>query len=443
MKLDLWKIYVVATTEFGSAIRTKSFIVSLLLLPVIMGASILLQVFVASRVDTKPRKFVVIDQSNALYSAIAQAAEAHNAKLPDDRGKNARPRMEPEPAAARADVSSQALDLSDRIHRGELDAYVEIPAGIIEAAAEDAKVSALEYHSNNPNDDTIRNWLTEVVNGAVRARRFRSAGLDQALSERLSRPVLVENLGLVERSTEGGSTTGVKSAEKVDMIRTAAVPAGLMFIMFFVIMTSAPQLLNSVIEEKMSRISEVLLGSVTPFELMMGKLLGNVCIAMLLAALYVGGGLAVLSYYGYANVISPGLMAALVLFLFLAILLYGSLYTAVGAACSELKDAQSLMMPVLLLSMLPVFVWTAVLKNPASPLSVGMSLFPPASPFLMLMRQALLPAPPAWQVVLSVILTTLTATVIVWAAGKIFRTGLLMQGKPPSFVELARWVTAK
>lgn len=265
----------------------------------------------------------------------------------------------------------------------------------------------------------------------------------EAGAERLSQPVQVENLELVERTSESESGSAVKSAEKVDMVRTAGVPAALMFIMFFVIMTSAPQLLNSVIEEKMSRISEVLLGSVTPFELMMGKLLGNAGIAMVLAALYVGGGFAVAAYYGYANVMSPGLIAALVLFLFLAILLYGSLYTAVGAACSELEDAQSLMMPVMLLSMLPIFVWTAVLKNPASPLSVGMSLLPPASPFLMLMRLALRPAPPAWQVVLSVVLTTLTAMAIVWAAGKIFRTGLLMQGKPPSFVELARWVMAK
>ena len=216
-----------------------------------------------------------------------------------------------------------------------------------------------------------------------------------------------------------------------------------MFVMFFVIMTSAPQLLNSVIEEKMSRISEVLLGSLTPFELMMGKLLGNTGIAMLLAALYIGGGFAVAAYHGYANAVSPGLIVALVFFLILAILLYGSLYTAVGSACNELKDAQSLMMPVMLLSMFPIFVWTAVLKNPASPLSVGMSLFPPASPFLMLMRLALKPAPPAWQVGLAVVLTTLTAMATVWAAGKIFRTGLLMQGKAPSFAELARWVMAK
>ena len=122
----------------------------------------------------------------------------------------------------------------------------------------------------------------------------------------------------------------IKAAEKVDPIRTAVVPAVLMFVMFFVIMTSTPQLLNSVIEEKMSKISEVLLGSITPFELMMGKLLGNTGIAMVLAALYVGGGYAVAAYYGYADVVSPGLLVGLGLYLVLAILLYGSLYMAVG-----------------------------------------------------------------------------------------------------------------
>ena len=312
MSPDLRKIWVVATTEFGSAIRTKSFLIGLLLLPIIMGASILLQLFVAERVDTKPRKFVVIDHSGELAPAIRQAAEAHNAKLPDARRKNARPRMEPETYSASASGGSDdspALELSDRIRRGELDAYVEIPAGLIEPAAPGKPPAPIAYHSDNPNDDILRNWLGEVINNEVRSRRFRSAGLDRAVAERLSQPVMVENLELVERGEVGAAGAGVKSAAKVDPIRTAVVPAVLMFVMFFVIMTSAPQLLNSVIEEKMSRISEVLLGSLTPFELMMGKLLGNTGIAMLLAALYIGGGFAVAAYHGYANAVSPGLIA--------------------------------------------------------------------------------------------------------------------------------------
>jgi ABC-2 type transport system permease protein len=442
MRPDLWKIWVVASTEFGSSIRTKSFIVGILLLPIIMGASILLQLFVAQRVDTKTRSFAVVDRTGDLYPAIERAAQAYNAQAIGSKGQAVRPRLAPSRAGA---ADAAVLELSDRIRRGDLDAYVVIPADAIQAPPLGApRAPAMEYHSDNPNDDVVRGWLAPAVNAEVRARRFRGAGMDQAVAERLNQPLAIENLGLVARQESAtGGQAAIKAAEKVDPIRTAAVPAVLMFVMFFVIMTSAPQLLNSVLEEKMSKISEVLLGSITPFELMMGKLLGNTGIAMVLAALYIGGGYATAAYYGYADVVSAWLLGALGLYLVMAILLYGSLYMAVGSACSELKDAQSLMMPVMLLSMLPVFVWTAVLKNPSSPLSVGMSLFPPASPFLMLMRLALRPAPPAWQVVLSVVLTTLTALAIIWAAGKIFRTGLLMQGKPPTFAELARWVMAK
>ena len=186
----------------------------------------------------------------------------------------------------------------------------------------------------------------------------------------------VDNLGLFESqaSTTGGEPV-IKPAKKVDMVRTMVVPAVLMFALFFVIMTSAPQLLNSVLEEKMSKISEVLLGSITPFELMMGKLLGNAGIAVLLAALYIGSGYCIAAYYGYADAVSSSLMMALAVFLLLAILLYGSLYMAVGSACNELKDAQSLMMPVMMLSMFPTFVWVAVLRSPSSPLAVGLASF--------------------------------------------------------------------
>ncbi|AMV38979.1 ABC transporter permease [Planctomyces sp. SH-PL62] len=429
MPLDLRKIQVVAGAEFSSSVRTKSFLISLLALPLIMGGSVLLQLFVGSQVDAKPRRFVVVDDAQAFAPTIAKAVESYNAQIDAAGGKIAQPRfvLEPTPALEAGGDAARALALSDRVRRGELDAYVEIVPGDGPEGS-----PTIQYHSNNPNDDLLRRWVTETVNAEVRARRFRVAGIDQALAERLSRPVAAENLQLADRNDAG-------VARKVDPVRTMAVPAILLFTVFLVVMTSGPQLLNSVIEEKMSRISEVLLGSVSPFDLMMGKLLGNAGVAMLLASLYLGAGYGVAAYHGYADVISPGLLAALVGFLFVAVLLYGSLYMAVGAACNDLKDAQSLMWPVMVLSMLPVFTWTAVLKNPASALSVGMSLFPPATPFLMLMRMAMQPSPPAWQVVLSVVLATATALACVWAGGRIFRTGLLMQGKTPSLAELAKW----
>jgi ABC-type Na+ efflux pump permease subunit len=217
----------------------------------------------------------------------------------------------------------------------------------------------------------------------------------------------------------------------------------LVAVMFITVISTTPQLMQSVLEEKMSKISEVLLGSVSPFQLMLGKLLGNVGVALLLAFLYLGTAYGVALKYGYGDLASPGLVAATVLFIFLGVMLFGSLFMAIGSACNDMKDAQSLMFPVMMLAMLPAFFWTVVLQQPSSPIAVGVSLFPPATPFLMLMRMALSPTPPAWQVILSVVLTTITALACVWASAKIFRTGLLMQGKSPNFAELAKWVLAK
>jgi ABC-type Na+ efflux pump permease subunit len=449
MHPDPRKIWVVAATEFGSAIRTKSFLIGILLMPVITGMSVLIQMFVTQRADTRTRTVAIVDGTGKLYPALDRAADLYNSRAFDvKKQKTLRPRIHPSPIVTSSHgqlAPSETLELSDRIRRGDLDAFVVIPPQAIDASAAPAAApSTMEYHSDNPNDDVIRKWLEASVNKEVNALRFRSIGIDQTVADRLNQRVGIENLGLVERDLAApDGARAIKAAQKVDQIRTLVVPGILMFGMFLVIMTSAPQLLNSVIEEKMSKISEVLLGSLTPFELMVGKLLGNAAVAMVLAVLYVGAGYAVAAYYGYADVISAGLLISLGLYLLLAILLYGSLYMAVGAACNELKDAQSLMMPVMLLSMLPALCWMAVLRNPSSAFSVSLSLFPPATPFLMLMRLVLRPAPPAWQVGLSFLLTILTALFCAWGAGKIFRTGLLMQGKAPSYRELARWVMAR
>ena len=120
---------------------------------------------------------------------------------------------------------------------------------------------------------------------------------------------------------------------------------------------------------------------------------------------------------------------------------FGSVFIAIGAACSELKDAQSLMAPAMIVLMLPIFVWMPVLKNPDGGLAVAASLFPPATPMLMLLRLSANPPPPGWQVILGIVLTAASTLVCVWAAGKIFRIGILSQGKTPSFRELIRWVT--
>jgi ABC-type Na+ efflux pump permease subunit len=206
---------------------------------------------------------------------------------------------------------------------------------------------------------------------------------------------------------------------------------------------SAPQLMNAVMQEKMSKISEVLLGSVTPFELMMGKLLGSAGMSLVLALVYLGGGVVLALRSGYAAVITPELIGFFLVFMVLAVLLYGSVFIAVGSACNDLKDAQSLITPVMLVAIVPMFAWQAVQRSPSSAFSVAASLFPTATPFLMQLRLALHPAPPWWQVVLGVVVCAATTVGCVWAAGKVFRVGLLATGKSAGFGDMVRWLKVR
>lgn len=438
------KILVVAKTEFLTAVQTKAFIVSLLMLPVIYAVAFGAQ-RLASRVDTKPRTFAVIDRTGALFGPIDEAAKARRKSIVDAAGKPILPDFVPVQIKEEGRSAQEtALSLSDRVRSGELEAFIEIPADSIDSAS--VNPVAWNYHSDSPNFGDLRVWLDRTIGDAARQSRYKAAGVTPELAQKIDRKTTVANLGLFTRtaSASTGTASGeILKAKPIDVVRTKIVPLALAFIVFIVSMSSTPQLLTSVMEEKMSRISEMLLGSVSTFELMMGKLLGNAATSLVSAGVYLGGAYLAAWQYGYADAVTPGLLAILALYVTLSVLVFGSLYMAVGSACSEFKDAQTMMMPVMMLSMIPFFVVTAVLDNPSGPISVFTSLIPFASPTLMPMRIVMTPAAPAWQVALSVVLTSLTAVLCVWASGKIFRTGLLMHGKAPTFGEMARWVTMK
>ncbi|MBP6715979.1 MAG: ABC transporter permease, partial [Acidobacteria bacterium] len=203
---------------------------------------------------------------------------------------------------------------------------------------------------------------------------------------------------------------------------------------------TAPQLLNAIIEEKMSRISEVLVASVSPFNLLMGKLVGVTAVAVLLALVYFIGAGYFMIYSGRTELVQPALMGWFVVFLICCTLMFGSMFLAIGSACSDIKDAQSMMQPVMMLMMVGYIGSFAVLRAPESNLAMGLSFFPTSAPFIMMLRMAMQPTPPLWQPALSLAITLLTTVAFVWAASRIFRVGVLMQGKGATFAEMLRWI---
>jgi ABC-2 type transport system permease protein len=433
------KILIVAQTEFATLVRSKAFIASVLLLPVMMVLSVGLTRATKSVSDDKDRTFAVVDYTGVLAQPLVTVARAFDpgsafgALRP---GGPATSRFIPvEAGLAGRQPDELRLELSDRVRKGDLFAFVEFPADVLDLGGE----ARIRYYSDHPSYANLPTWLSAIANGVIVNERFRRASIDRALVARLTKQARVENHGLFERDASGG----VKPAETVDSARAFGVPAAVVFIMFITIMSSGPALLNSIIEEKMSRISEVLMGSLTPFELMAGKLLGSVSVSLLLSALYVAGGVAGAHYWGgYANAVTLDLLAWFFIFLVMSILMFGSVFIAVGAACSDLKDSQGMMTPVMMLLMIPMFLCVPILRAPDGTMATVLSLVPTAAPFLMMLRISLAPGPPGWQIALSAALMAATTVVAVWAAAKIFRTGMLMQGKTATLTEMVRWVRA-
>jgi ABC-type Na+ efflux pump permease subunit len=172
---------------------------------------------------------------------------------------------------------------------------------------------------------------------------------------------------------------------------------------------------------------------------MVGKLLGILGVALTMSAVYLGGGCFLAWYYGYADLLPLGILWWYVPMLVMALLIYGSLFIAVGAAAADVKDTQTLLMPIMLFACLPMFALVPIMQDTNGPIARVCSAFPFATPMLLVARQSVPPGVPWWEMLAGVVLVLATTLLCVWAAGRIFRIGILMHGKGPRFADLLRW----
>ena len=431
------KTLIIAVREYIAAVRTKAFIISIIAMPVLMGGGIIAHTVLEGQVDTTDKRIAVIDRSGAIADALIAGAKARNESAVTDAetGKKIRPAYVIETVAPAEDAKTQELELSDQVRSKQLHAYVVIGADIVEPG-EDETDAQVRYHAENAALDDVRNWLAQVINEHVRSLRLNKAQLDPEIVAQVTKPTPVEALGLVSRDEATGEVTDAKKSSEAAAI---IVPMAIMMLMFMMITLGATPLINSVIEEKMQRIAEVMLGSATPFQMMLGKLIGSVGVSLTVVAVYIIGGSFAATRVGAGDLVPYSVLPWMFAFLIGAILMFGSMFVAIGAACNDLKEAQSLMMPVWILVCIPMFVWIQVVREPMSSFSVGISFVPFCTPMLMLMRMTTPATIPAWQPWVGLAGVLVTTVILVWSAGRIFRIGILMSGKPPKLSELAKW----
>ena len=425
----MYKILILALREFQTSVRTKGFIISLVVLPIMMMGGLFAYSIFEDKVDITAKKIKVVDYTNQVGEAIADAAEYHNKNEIFDttNGKQIKPEYIVEFVETdTVNPLELRLQLSDEVRRKAIHAFVIIGPDVIHPKGniEDASI---KYYSENSFMDDMRGWMNWPINERIKQIRVADIGLDQSKVSTLFQWMEVRGMGLVEDDATG------EDAQESSPVQAILIPYIMLMLLFMMIMMSAVPLLNSVMEEKTERIAEVLLGSVTPFQFMMGKVLGGISVSLVGASVYIIGGVFATKQMGVAHLIPMEVIPWFFTYLVLSIVLYGSLMAALGAACNDTKDAQALQFPAMLPIIIPFFVMMPILKEPLSSFSTTMSLIPPFTPLLMLVRQTSPASIPMWQPIVGLVGILLFTVLMVLAGGKLFRMLILMQGKKPGF----------
>ncbi|HLA63451.1 MAG TPA: ABC transporter permease, partial [Rhodothermales bacterium] len=406
-------------------VRTRGFVLSTILIPAfVLAVTVLPYVF---GMEGGERTIVIVDETpTGVGARIARTLAAADADDEDAVHYHVERTTGPLPRVR--------ADLNRRVEAEEIDGYLVLPADVVEHGR-------AQYRARDVANFKVVSDLQRAASDAVRAERLAAAGLAAGEVAALVAPVEVQTTRITGDGTEGG-----------DAISTFFFAYGVAMLIYFLIVLYGQNVMRSVLEEKTSRIAEVIVSTVRASHLMLGKVLGVGSVALTQVAMW-GVGFAVAALQTdliaermgvppealAAFHLAPGVGLALAGFFLGGFLLYASLYAAVGAAVTTEQEAQQFVLPGLLPLMIPLLFLVSLASDPQGPVARTLGLIPFTSPIAMPMRMATTELP-AVEVAASLGILALSVVLAVWLAGKIYRVGILSTGKRPTFRDLARWL---
>ncbi len=433
------KLKLIIKREFFAKVKNKSFIVMTILSPLLMVGLIMLIVFLNQKNSEEVRTVAFVDESNLLATVFTDTN-----------------------ATKYIDLTSLGIDKAREQTEGNF-------YGVLYIAKSDSLTNlskGIRFYSEDSPSLTFINSIENKLENKIRNLKIEQLNIDVNKIKAAETKVEIETENFV----------GEKSSKIGSILRMAA-GGGFGYLIFMFIIIYGTSVMRSVIEEKTSRIIEVIISSVKPFQLMLGKILGNAFAGILqfiIWAISAGLLLTIITYvFGIEATNSGAAMGQMnpemiqqvqssstnelqlalqeiknlpILTMFFSFiiyfiggyLIYSSIYAAIGAAVDSETDTQQFMMPVMLPLIIAIYVGFSVIENPHGPIALGFSLFPLTSPIVMLMRIPF--GVPWWQIITSMLLLIGTFILIVWFAAKIYRVGILMYGKKPSYKELYKWL---
>ena len=416
------KILKIAQREYIETVKTKAFLLGIVMLPLIIGAII----FFTSRMSRDkmgpqpPVKVAANDLSGLLAAEIEASFDKHNQK---------NPKRQIQFHQLEIQQNSDAVEEEARnnLRQGQVDVYVVLDRDVLDGPG---KIRLYTYKQKASSID-ILSTIEYIFYKTVVNQRYKMQNLSQELLEKL-RNVPIERV-------EIGSAEGQDRVQsKTDRVLKMMVPFFFMYLMFLGIISSGQQMVSSVIEEKNSRVIEVLLSALSPFELMAGKILGLAGTGFTLISLWAVAAFLTARSQNLDIDVTGEIVVYFAIYYILGFLLVSSILAAAGSVCNTIKETQSLMMPMTMIFIIPLLSWFKVVQDPNGTLSRVFPFIPPLTPLVMVLR--LSSGSDIWivEIIASIILLVAAVLIAMWAAAKVFRTGILMYGKRPGLREICR-----
>jgi ABC-type Na+ efflux pump permease subunit len=454
LALEASTIGLIARREFLAAVANKGFVIGLLMMPVLFALFIIVTPFVFGPRSVEVRgQIAVIDTTGRVTGELQRVfdpeAMAARRKAEVERVLANAPgaaRTLPGSAGALANMAGPVAEI-EVIARPDGSDVEREKAWLLEPAPGERRLAVVKIHERAvepPPGEPFGTYDLYVPAGmSADTESIIHDGLrDAIVSARVALQQLDrERVEALMRVPRARSVT-VSATEERETIRGFNVVLPMVFagLLLMGVMIGGQTLLTSTIEEKSSRVIEVLLSAVSPMELMAGKIFGQLAVSLLVLLVYAGLGLALLVSFALIGLLDPWLVVYLFVFFLITYALFASVFAAAGAAVTDLKEAQALMGPIMLVLMGPWFLAFPIVRDPDSPMAVVLSFVPPVNSFFMMLRLASTSPPPAWQALASIAIGVAAAWAAIWCAAKVFRIGLLMHGKPPNLRTLVRWV---
>ncbi len=432
------KLLLIIKREFYAKVKNKSFIILTVLSPILVIALGALIFYLSEKNSEDVRKVAYVDETNQLASAFTSTKTLKYVDLTKLGFKEAK---------TTAEKNYYGL-----IYIPKIDSLNQL-------------TKSIKFYSQETPGLSLISSIESGLDKRIRDLKIEKLNIDVS--------ILKETETSISIATE--NFTGEKSSKIGSLLRMLA-GGGFGYLIFMFIIIYGTSVMRSVIEEKTSRIIEVIISSVKPFQLMLGKILGNAFAGLLQFIIWmiIGGTIlfVVTLYLGPESAQNANVMPinsevvqqvqqasnnnvqlvlqeiknlpiltiffSFLVYFFGGYLIYSSIYAAIGAAVDSETDTQQFMMPVLMPLVIAIYIGFSIIENPHGSVAVGFSIFPLTSPIVMLMRIPF--GVPWWQIAVSMLLLILTFIGIVWFAAKIYRIGILMYGKKPSYKEIYKWL---